>query len=85
MSNKLSSLRDEGKISDEEYNTYLLFVANDIGALYLKKKLYSVVMEEVTTPTKQCFTWKDGRHSTWRDISMMICRVEALLKGETRA
>ena len=81
MSSKLSNLRKEGKISQYDYDTYLLFVGNDVGSIYLKKMLESILMEEPVKPTKQLFAWHDGRRSVWRDIKLSIDRTEKLLKG----
>jgi len=82
LSNKLSVLKKEGKINQEEYENYLLYVGNDVGATYLKRKLEAVLMEEPVTPTSELFVWHDGRRSVWRDIKHMIMKVEFLLKGD---
>ena len=82
MSNKLSNLRREGKISEMEYLNYLLFSTSDLGINYLKKMLEGILMEEPLTPTTELFVWHDGRRSVWRDIKRMIDNVDRILKGE---
>lgn len=82
MSSQLSALWKSGKISDVEYETYLLYVGNDVGARYLKNMVDSSFMEEPVDPTNTLFQWHDGRRSVWRDAKRMIANVERLLKGK---
>jgi hypothetical protein len=81
MSNKLSTLRQEGKLTDYEYNTYLLFCGNDVGVRYLIHAMQSSFMEEPIKPSSPLFAWHDGRKSVWRDIQRIIDKIEQLLEG----
>ncbi len=78
---KLKSLLNEGKISKIEYKTYIAFMGNDVAKEFLALMLDSIVMEEPETPTSELFIWHDGRRSVWRDIKMMINKVNDILEN----
>lgn len=79
-SNRLVSLVRQGKITDFEYLTYLVFTGDDVGERYLRMQLDSIVMEEPIEPTESLFAWHDGRRSVWRDIKRMIDMVNKELE-----
>lgn len=82
MTDTLTALLREGKITHYEYCTYLLFAGNDVGAQYLKDSIESSFMEEPIDPKKTLFIWHDGRRSVWRDIKSILNKIESILKGE---
>ena len=82
MSDRLTNLIKEKKINKIEYLTYVLFVGNDVGCDYLKRMVESSFMEEAIAPVEDNFAWLDGRKSTWRDIKLMINKVNSLLEGK---
>ena len=77
----LKSILNEGKISKIEYKTYLTFMGNDVAREFLAFMLESIVMEEPSTPTNDLFAWHDGRRSVWRDIKVMINKVNDILEN----
>jgi len=81
MSDRLTSLFREGKINDIEYQTYLTFTGNEVARSFLNKMLDSIIMEEPVQPTRQLFAWHDGRRSVWRDIRLMLQKVETILEN----
>jgi hypothetical protein len=80
MASKLDNLYREGKITEMEYHTYILFGMNDIGIPYLAKTIESSFMEEPIDPRTELFSWQDGRRSVWRDIKRIINAVDRQLE-----
>ena len=78
--NKLQSLLHEGKITKREYKTYITFIGNDVAKEFLADMLDSIVMEEPQQPTDTLFIWHDGRRSVWRDIKIMINKVNDVME-----
>lgn len=73
---RLRSLVDTAVISRREYETFMVFQSNDIGRQFLTNMMNSIVMEEpVHMPTGVLFAWHDGRRAVWRDIQMIIDKV----------
>jgi len=77
---KLQRLLHEGKISKIEYKTYITFVGNDVAKEFLVYMLESIVMEEPQQPSMELFVWHDGRRSVWRDIKIIINKVNDVME-----
>jgi hypothetical protein len=78
--NTLNQLLSKDKINREQYNLFNLFVLDECGAHFLKKKLFAALMEESPCPTNDGFAWLDGRRSVWRDIQNTILYIHQLIE-----
>jgi hypothetical protein len=83
MTLKLKALLEENKITKFEYKTYMMYCSNDMGREYLKDAVESSFMEEAIQPMEDCFAWIDGRKSVWRDIKVMINKVQYLMENNS--
>lgn len=75
-----------GKISQYEYDIYIMYEGSDLGRRMLKEHLMSAVMEDPLDNPKaaraQVFAWQDGRRSVWRDINLIIIKINMLMEKE---
>jgi hypothetical protein len=81
MSNKLTNLLREGKIDKYEFDTYLMFGADDLGRNYLKNMLDAIVLEEPISGKPIEYGKAEGRRSVWRQIKLVIDKLNYLLEG----
>ena len=80
MSDRVRNLLHEGRIGQYEYDTYILFEGNDLGRRVLKDRLLAAVMEEPVTGTGEAFAFADGRRSVWREINLIILKIQKELE-----
>jgi hypothetical protein len=81
---KLRELLHKGKINVLEYDTYFLFNIEESGRKYLKSMLEWIIEEDVNPKTPTAFAWYDGRRSCWREIKLIINKVNLLLSKEVK-
>lgn len=81
MANKLTNLLTEGKIDKYEFDTYLMFGADDLGRDYLKNMLNAIVLEEPVSGRGTDYAKVDGRRSVWRNIKLVVDKLNFLLEG----
>jgi hypothetical protein len=80
---KLKSLLSSKKITEFEYQSYLIFCINDLGRSFLQNVTKMFFEEEPPSlKSEASFAWKDGRMSAWRDITQAVKLVQSLLDGE---
>ena len=81
MSDKLTNLMREGKIDKYEFDTYLMYGADDLGRDYLKNMLNAILLEEPIAGKPIEYGKAEGRRSVWRQIKLVIDKVNYLLEG----
>lgn len=82
MQNKVNALYKTGKINTIEFQTYCLYELSPLGHEYLKNMCESVLMEEPINPVNDLFAWHDGRRSHWRDVKLIIQKVNQIMEGK---
>lgn len=85
MTDKLNALLATKHISKHEYDTYMLFAVSQVGQEYLKYRVESAFMEEPHQSSGVDFAWHNGRMSVFRDIKMIIDRVNEELERQNNA
>lgn len=70
-------------IDKEQYLMYKVFKSDD-GADYLQSALNKIVLEEPSALDHGALSWRDGRHSIFRDIISTINQIERVLKDESK-
>jgi hypothetical protein len=70
-------------IDKEQYLMYKVFKSDD-GADYLQSALNKIVLEEPASLDHGALSWRDGRHSIFRDIINTINKIEGVLKDESK-
>lgn len=70
-------------IDKEQYLLYKVFKSDD-GADYLQSALNKIVLEEPVSLDHGALSWRDGRHSIFRDIINTINEIERVLKDESK-
>lgn len=74
-------------IDKEQYLLYTVFKSDD-GADYLQSALNKIILEEPVSLDHSAITWRDGRHSIFRDITNTIKfidnEIEGFLKDESK-
>lgn len=70
----LDDLLAAGKISPQQYDTFLLFHTNEIGYKYLQNIIMAEFMSEPREKefNSEGFAFYSGRQSVWRDIQNLI-------------
>jgi hypothetical protein len=81
MANKLTNLLHEGKIDKYEFDTYLMYGADDLGRDYLKNMLNAIVLEEPIIGKPIEYGKAEGRRSVWRQIKLIIDKINYLMEG----
>lgn len=74
------------RISQEEYEVYMLFAVSELGAKHLKRKVYETFME---TPKvvpemikRDAFAFQDGRRDIFREYQLIINKVNQIIEEE---
>jgi hypothetical protein len=70
------------RITPEQYDTYMLFQANELGRKVLQGMMEAYFMEEPQDREfrGEGFAFYDGRRSVFRDIRRAILTIEKLLR-----
>lgn len=79
---KLINLLHAQIIDKFEYDSYILFEVIEHGRIYLKNALEMVVLEEPINQDSSSVMKIDGRRSVWREIKIIINKINQLLQGE---
>lgn len=74
----IESLLLEKKIDKEQYLMYKIF-KSDHGADYLQRALNRIILEEPVSFEHGAISWRDGRHSVFREIKNTINEIERFL------
>lgn len=73
MSQKVQEMYQKGIIDKYDRDTYMLFVADENGRIYLEGMLKAIVLEEPQFhPIPETYAWHDGRRSVWRNLALNI-------------
>src|SRR5580693_8487414 len=81
MADQLTNLMREGKIDKYEFDTYLMYGAEELGRDYLKNMLSAIILEEPITGQPIEYGKAEGRRSVWRQIKLVIDKINHLLEG----
>ena len=77
----------EKKIDKEQHLMYKIFKSDD-GADFLQRALNRIIMEEPVSFDHGAISWRDGRHSVFREIKNSIKfidnEIERFLKDESK-
>ena len=81
----LEGLLKTQKISQEEFELYQLFQANELGRKCLERMTFDTFMDEPNDKDRSGvgFAFFDGRRSVFRDIRRVILFVENKIKETT--
>lgn len=81
MSQKIQEMYQKNIIDKYERDTYMLFEINENGREYLKNMLIFIALEQPQMHQfENTFAWHDGKRSCWRDISILIGKVNLQLE-----
>lgn len=82
MTDKISTLLKQGKISQFHAEVYRLFEQYEPGRVFLKNIIECILLEEPAQHKGVSFAWNDGRRSCWRELKMAIMEVNNTINGE---
>ena len=80
----IDELLKSKQITQEIYDLYVLFQANELGRKCLEKMMFDTYMDEPTEKefSEVGFAFYDGRRSVFRDIRRAILLVEKITKEQ---
>ena len=67
-------------IREIEYKIFLLFEQTDLGRELLRVMCESILHEEPIDIKKDSVMWLDGRRSVWRDMKLIITKINHLIE-----